>query len=119
MEGRQVVARILGKIFLAAEYPNTLNLKSKRPNLASSHHTIQKARFTFFSTIEITPRPSETEREKLANLFTTWIMESGDWWGGTWASHELADWNVNQHLRGRKLGVDQCGYSPRSWERVC
>ncbi|PVH70695.1 hypothetical protein DL98DRAFT_521483 [Cadophora sp. DSE1049] len=65
-----------------------------------------RARFTFFSTIEISSHPSETERETLASLFVAWIRESNEWWGGTWATNELADWNVNQHLRGRKPDVE-------------
>lgn len=62
----------------------------------------QKSRFVLLPTIPTSPQPNEAEREALTRMLMKWVRESKEWWGGTWDDADLADWHVNQHVKGKR-----------------
>ena len=80
--------------------------------------TFKDERRRFFSKIEISAKPKETERVALEALFKDWVKTSDEWWGGDWVEQPgLADWHVSQHLRARKLS--EPGKNPQTPPRGC
>jgi hypothetical protein len=59
----------------------------------------------FFSALNISAKPSATEREEAARRFKMWVSGSAEWWGGEWANENdgVVDWHLTQFLRTRSI----------------
>ncbi|RDW56700.1 hypothetical protein BP6252_14021 [Coleophoma cylindrospora] len=102
-----------------AEVRKALVLKTGSPKWEESRwwNEFRALRRKLLSKENISPRPSETEKAALEEIFKAWVDGSDEWWAqGSWTAEPgLIDWHITQYLRGRKSVATTCvqnGESP-------